>query len=58
MKYLEAIAKIPLPRLILFVLTLIVFLVAMENLPWAQKVAEYLLGMETASVGAVEGAGR
>ena len=58
MKYLEAIAKIPLPRLILFVLTLIVFLVAMENLPWAQKVAEYLLGMETARVGAVERAGR
>ena len=58
MKYLETIAKIPLPRLILFVLTLIVFLVAMENLPWAQKVAEYLLGMETANVGAVEGAGR
>ena len=46
MKYLEAIAKIPLPRLILFVLTLIVFLVAMENLPWAQKIAEHLLGME------------
>ena len=58
MKYLETIAKIPLPRLILFVLTLIVFLIAMENLPWAQKVTEYLLGMETAYVGAVEGAGR
>ena len=58
MKYLEAIAKIPLPRLILFVLTLIVFLVAMENLPWAQKVAEYLLGMDAARMGAVERAGR
>ena len=58
MKYLETLSKVPLPRLILFVLTLIVFLVAMENLPWAQKVAEHLLGMETARVGAVEGAGR
>ena len=58
MKYLEAIAKIPLPRLILFVLTLIVFLVAMENLPWAQTVAEYLLGMDAARMGAVERAGR
>ena len=46
MKYLDIIAKIPLPRLILFVLTLIVFLVAMENLPWAQGVFEYLIGME------------
>ena len=46
MKYLDMLTKIPLPRLILFVLTLIVFLVAMENLPWAQKVAEHLLEME------------
>ena len=58
MKYLETLSKVPLPRLILFVLTLIAFLVAMENLHWAQKVAEHLLGMETANVGAVEGAGR
>ena len=58
MKYLETLSKVPLPRLILFVLTLIAFLVAMENLHLSQKVAEHLLGMETANVGAVEGAGR
>ena len=46
MKYLDMLTKIPLPRLILFVLTLIVLLVAMENLPWAQGVFEYLIGME------------
>ena len=46
MKYLDILTKIPLPRLIVFLVSLIVFLVAMENLEWAQKVAEHLLDME------------
>lgn len=45
MKILEALAKIPLPRLMLGTATLIVALIALENLPWAQSVVEHLLNM-------------
>ncbi len=46
MNWLEALKTIPLPRLMLGAATLIVFLVAIENLPWAQSVIEHLLNME------------
>ena len=48
MKYLDLLTKIPLPRLILFVLTMIVFFFAMEHMTWGQKIVEYLIGMEAA----------
>ncbi len=46
MSFLEALAKIPLPRIIVItLLALLVFVVA-EQLPWAQSVVEHLLNME------------
>ena len=46
MKYLDMLTKIPLPRVILFMLTVIVFFAAMEDMTWGQKIVEYLIGME------------
>ena len=49
MTIIEALTKIPLPRVMLGTATLIVFLIALENLPWAQSVIEHLLNIEGAS---------
>ena len=46
MKYLDALGKLPMRSVMLFVLTVIVFFAAMENLTWGQKIIEYLIGME------------
>ena len=46
MKYLDALGKLPMRSVMLFVLTAIVFFAAMEGLTWGQKIIEYLIGME------------
>ena len=44
--FLEALAKIPLPRLFVITLLVLLMLTVMEQLPWAQAVVEHLLNME------------
>ncbi len=46
MKFLEALAKIPLPRLFVTALLVLLVLVVVEQLPFAQSVVEHLLNME------------
>ena len=46
MKFQEALAKIPLPRLFVITLLVLLMLTVMEQLPWAQAVVEHLLNME------------
>ena len=46
MNFLEVISKMPLPRLTLTTALALIVLMAMENLPWAQAVIEFLLNME------------
>ncbi len=46
MNFLEALAKIPLPRLFITTLLVLLVLVVVEQLPWAQSVVEHLLNME------------
>ncbi len=46
MNFLEAIAKIPLPRLVVTTLLAVFVLIVAEQLPWAQSVVEHLLNME------------
>ena len=44
--FLEALAKIPLPRLFVTTLLVLIMLTVMEQLHWAQSVVEHLLNME------------
>ncbi len=46
MNFLEALAKIPLPRITVIALLALLVLVLVEQLPWAQSVVEHLLNME------------
>jgi len=46
MKFLEQLAKIPLPRLVVTTLLILLVLVMIENLPWTQSVVEQLLNIE------------
>lgn len=49
MNFLEYLAKIPLPRLVITILLAVFVLVVLESLPWAQSVVEHLLNMEGAT---------
>ncbi len=46
MNFLEQLAKIPLPRLIVSTLLLLLVLAAVEQMPWIQSVAEHVFNME------------
>ena len=44
--FLEAIAKMPLPRVFILTLLVLLMLTVMEHLPWAQSVVEHIFNME------------
>ena len=46
MKFLEALAKIPLPKIIIASLLAIIAGFALEQMSWVQTVVEHLLNME------------
>ena len=46
MKFQEALAKIPLPRIIIITLLAMLAFVVVEQLPWAQSFFEHLINME------------
>lgn len=46
MKFLDYLAKVPLPRLMIGVLLGLLVLTMIEQLPWAQSVIEHVLNME------------
>ncbi len=46
MNFLEALAKITLPRLFVTTLLVLLVLIVVEQLPWVQSVVEHLLNLE------------
>ncbi len=47
MKFLETLAKIPLPRIIVITLLALLVFVVVQQLPWAQSFIEHWSNMET-----------